>query len=131
MCGTDIDTQEVQCLAFDNGKVYSISYDEETDSYTGREAYGLTPDMCTLGTMVDTGLSYSDFYYYESWGEYRYYSDNGEETVSCIFIFEDGQIVSMNYSKYSADGNYDYTFEATFSNVGTTVVEIPEYTVAE
>lgn len=128
---TTADNSEVVYLAFDNGVAYYLIYDEETDSYTGRKADGLTPDMCTLGTMVDTGLSYSDFYYYESWGEYRYYSDNGEETVSCIIIFEDGQIVSMNYSKYRADGNYDYTFEATFSNVGTTVVEIPEYTVAE
>ena len=128
---TTADNSEVEYLAFDNGVAYYLIYDEETDSYTGRKADGLTPDMCTLGTMVDTGLSYSDFYYYESWGEYSYYSDNGEETVSCTIIFEDGQIVSINYSKYSADGNYDYTFEATFSNVGTTVVEIPEYTVAE
>ena len=128
----DIDNPEnVYCVAFDNGAVYELMYVEDTDCYLGGKIDGMTPDMCTLGTMVDTGLSYSDFYYYKDLGEYYYYSNNGEETVSCTIIFEDGQIVSMNYSKYSADGNYDYRFEATFSNVGTTEVNIPEFTVAE
>ena len=113
--------------AFDNGAVYQLSYNEETASFTAKKFEDVTPDMCTLGTMIDTGLSYSDFDYNEYLGEYYYYSDNGEETVSCTITFLNGEIVSMSYSKHANDGSSGLSFNASFDSVGTTELKMPEY----
>ena len=123
--------ENIEYFAFENGAVYHLVYDESTDSYVGELLSGATPDMCTIGTLLDLELDYSDLIYDSYTGTYYYLVGNEEETIYCTYTFEDGQLASVYYSETSNDGSTDYYIEFIFTGIGTTVVEIPEYTVAE
>ena len=128
----NLDSGEEILMAFENGVAYSLYYDEGIGGYVGFPQNGFDPSICRLGTLIEFDFNYSEFSYFSYLSEYIYQIvDEDGYSIDVNVKFNDGEIVSIQYSKYSYEYSYDLAYIITFSNVGTTVVELPEYTVAE
>ena len=119
-------------LAFEDGEVYYLSsYDETTGIYTATKYEEKSLDEIVLGEVFEVEFDYSQFEYYEYMARYQYNFEDSEKYIRMYFDFSDGQLVKFYYLESYYDGSFYIEREYTFSNFGTTVVELPEYTIVE
>ena len=132
---TNIDGEEVEInyyLAFIDGEVYYLNnYDEATGTYTATKYEELPLEDIKLGEVFEVEFEYSQFEYYENMGRYHYDFEDEEKYIRMYFDFSDGQLVKFYYLESYKDDSFHTEREYTFSNFGTTVIELPEYTIVE
>ena len=95
----------------------------------GWVAYSMGGSMSTDGLF--STMNFNDFEYDEE--KQVYVNKDFEEGKNEQYIkFENGVLVSISGVSELLEGTEVYvTIEVTITNIGTTVVEIPEYTFAE
>lgn len=114
---------ENQYFAIADGVLYSL-YDKN-GVYVGSK-YAYLEEIFSVLETVKESLSVDALVYDE---EGRYYVLNLEEGASLYFYFENGQLVK---GAYVIDYGYGEFMELHFAlkDVGTTIVELPEYTLS-
>ena len=113
-----------------DGIMYDIGYNESENRYEGvrNDAF----EIMTIASILNLDIDYSKLEYSEYVGSYSYV--NAEEgNIHLTIHFKNGIITSLTcYGiRYEGDQPISYFIELAFSNVGTTVVELPEYTIVE
>jgi hypothetical protein len=111
-------------ILFIGDKQYSL---ELTDD--GYAAYDCTSLEYSHSGLLSGGYVYDEFTYNEELG--AYVLDLIEEFGAIWEVrFEDGVPVSIIYKEYT-NGEVSFVISSTYINVGTTVIDIPEYEIKE
>ena len=107
---------------FKDGNAYYLN--QVGDSWVA-DSFGIDARTHTPLMLLD-GLSFSNFTYDEARQAYVYAVEGEGELV---VAFENGDMVKL--AMIMALGEKSLTFEYVISDVGTTVVDIPQYTMGE
>ena len=119
-----LEFQDGNIILFIDDKQYSL---EETDD--GYVAHDVTALDFSHGGLLRGGYVYDEFTYNEELGAYVL-DAVAEEGMYWEVKFEDGIPVSILYKEYK-DGVEALVVRSNYLNVGTTVINIPEYVVEE
>ena len=146
---TEVNTElksEVACYTTSGGKLSDTEYwyvlkdgvwywvRENTDSTTGYVG-SRADDYTVNGLLENSPFEYDDLVYDEEKGAYKVIQVEEAYSVEYFFYFENGNPVKMGMSveftitiedqKYKRE-----TFvESNITNIGTTVVDVPEFTI--
>ena len=119
-----LEFQDGNIILFIGDKQYSLN---ETDD--GYVAHDVTFMEFSHGGLLRGGYIYDEFTYNEDL--FAYVLDLiAEEGIYCEVKFEDGVPVSILYKEYK-DGVEALVVRSNYLNVGTTVIDIPEYVFEE
>ena len=111
-------------ILFDGDKQYSI--DETENGYVAHDVTGLE---YTQGQLLGGGYVYDEFVYDEELGAYVL-DLVAEMGMYWEVKFEDGIPVSIIYNEFKDNGEV-FAITSYYTNVGTTVINIPEYVFEE
>lgn len=111
--------------------VYNITYNKEAERYEARKTNYTVDDFSISSQTVETKLNYSDFTYNEYQGRYE-----GNVTVDGIvyqmyLYFNNGELEKIGMIAYLDEYDMKLVGEILVSNVGETVVALPEYVIVE
>ena len=139
------DTKNKKTFQIDNGEVcFNVYKNLYTGEYEATEAYEyewrvVSELIYMYGFDVDLEGGYSSFTYNEANKCYTFtytYTDSHNDIVetqthTVTFEFVDGKISTMKIEKTREQDDYigTYIYDFTFTNVGTTKIDIPAYTV--
>ena len=116
--------QDGTIILFIDDRQYTL--EETEDGYAAYDCTGL--DYSHNG-LLSGGYVYDEFTYNEELGVYVL--DLIEEMGMIWKVrFENGVPVSIIYNEYT-DGEVSFVISSTYTNVGTTVIDIPEYEIKE
>lgn len=119
-----LEFEDGSIILFIDDKQYSL--DETEDGYV---AYDCTELEYAHEGLLSGGYVYDEFTYDEELG--AYVLDMIEEMGMIWEVrFENGVPVGILYNEYT-DGEVSYVISNTYTNVGTTVIDIPEYEIQE
>ena len=111
--------------------VYNITYNEETARYEARKTNYTVEDFSISSQTVEVKLNYSDFTYNEYQGRYEgVVAADGLEYQMYLY-FNNGELEKIGMLAYYEEYDRRLVGEILVSNVGTTVVELPEYVIVE
>ena len=115
-----------KCIVYDNGKKYIL---EEIDGTWYASEWN---DFDISATMIPAELSFDDFEYSEDSNMYVQKEDNGSGLFYSV-KFRDGVLsyVMVQKSLDPADPGYLDVFGFTVTDIGSAVIEIPEYVITE
>ena len=119
-----LEFQDGKIILFIDDKQYSL---EETDD--GYVAHDVTFMEFSHGGLLRGGYVYDEFTYNEELGAYVL-DAVAEEGMYWEVKFEDGIPVSILYKEYT-NGVEALVVRSNYLNVGTTVIDIPEYVFEE
>lgn len=132
------DTRSIFQIFNDDGcfnvykNLYTGSY-EAIESMDGENEWTLVSEtLISFGVEKDIEAIFSEFTYDEEQKCYTY-SFEDYNKISISLSFADGVITEMKLEVLLESEDYESKalYEFSFTNVGTTVIEIPEYTVVE
>lgn len=111
-------------ILFIEDKQYQLEKTEE-----GYAAYDCTALEYSHSGLLSGGYVYDEFAYNEETG--AYVLDMIEEIGSYWEVrFKNGVPVGLLYNEYT-DGEVSYIISNTYTNVGTTVIDVPDYEIQE
>ena len=119
-----IEFENGSIILFDGDKQYSI---EETEN--GYVAHDVTGLEYTQGELLGGGYVYDEFTYDEELGAYVL-DLVAEMGMYWEVKFEDGIPVSIIYNEFKDNGEV-FAIISYYTNVGTTVIDIPEFVYEE
>ena len=101
------------------------------DAYYDYDPLDSIADM--MSTFTNGHTSYHDYNYNAQSKSYSYSFKDYERSGACYFYFEDGEItkIEIRFSISSSGSIQEWNIVCDFSDVGTTVVEVPEFTEEE
>lgn len=111
--------------------VYNITYNEETERYEARKTNYSVEDFSISSQTVETKLNYSNFTYNEYQGRYEGNVTSDGIVYQMYLYFNDGELEKIGVIAYVDEYDMKLVGEILVSNVGTTVVELPEYVIVE
>lgn len=111
--------------------VYNITYNEETERYEARKTNYSVEDFSISSQTVETKLNYSDFTYNEYQGRYEGNVTSDGIVYQMYLYFNDGELEKIGMIAYVDEYDMKLVGEILVSNVGATVVELPEYVIVE
>lgn len=125
-CTGDAVEIDENIVAFDGDKTYLL---EEIDgTWYGYELYNFS----FLSTLMPLGLNFSDYEYLEAYNLYMPKEKTGVEFYY-LFGFEDGKIsyVVLKTTMDSSDSAYYDSIYFSIDEIGTAVINVPEYIIIE
>ena len=136
-----VEDYENSYVAFVDGVIYNVIYNEDDGTYVATEQYKGSFSDYEIEETVPVYL-FSDYslYTYDSVNDaYKYTFDDTYEGYTCNYsyyvYFENDVITKITYNVDMCDlaGNVVGNAYAivVFTNVGTTVVELPEFVIAD
>ena len=111
--------------------VYNITYNKEAERYEARKTNYTVDDFSISSQTVETKLNYSDFTYNEYQGRYEGVITVDNLEYQMYLYFNNGELVKIEMLLNVYEQDLQLKAEALISNVGTTVVELPEYVIVE
>ena len=112
--------------------VYNINYNEETGEYEATKTNYTTDDFTICGQSLGVRYEYSSFTYNEYQGRYEgvMVVDDIEYQLF-VYFDENGTLVKIGMVAFVYDVDMRLEGDVTITDIGTTVVELPEYVIVE
>ena len=112
--------------------VYNINYNEETGEYEATKTNYTIDDFTICGQSLGVRYEYSSFTYNEYQGRYEgvMVVDDIEYQLF-VYFDENGTLVKIGMVAFVYDVDMRLEGDVTITDIGTTVVELPEYVIVE